>query len=71
MAANVNALPAEARGELAVQAGEIRAGAREVLRDFSTTFDDHQKQMAWTASLVLVILVTLANVSAQVVFRKK
>jgi ABC-type phosphate transport system permease subunit len=27
--------------------------------------------MAWTASLVLVILVTIANVSAQIVFRKK
>jgi iron complex transport system ATP-binding protein len=38
MAANMNALPADARGGLAAQGVEIRAGARELLRDFSTTF---------------------------------
>lgn len=50
---------------------EPTASLSVLIYNFSTTFDDHQKQMAWTASLVLVILVTLANVSAQVVFRKK
>jgi phosphate transport system permease protein len=32
---------------------------------------DYQIQMAWTASLVLVTLVTVANVTAQLVFRKR
>ena len=32
---------------------------------------DYQIQMAWTASLVLVALVTVANVTAQLVFRKR
>lgn len=50
---------------------EPTASLSVLIYNFSTAFDDHQKQMAWTASLVLVILVTLANVSAQVVFRKK
>lgn len=39
--------------------------------NFSTSPDQHLINMAWTASLVLVILVTVANVAAQVVFRKK
>ena len=50
---------------------EPTASLSVLIYNFSTTFDDHQKQMAWTASLVLVVLVTLANVSAQVVFRKR
>lgn len=50
---------------------EPTASLSVLIYNFSTTFDDHQKQMAWTAALVLVILVTLANVSAQVLFRKK
>jgi phosphate transport system permease protein len=32
---------------------------------------DYQIQMAWTASLVLVVLVTIANVTAQLIFRKR
>jgi phosphate transport system permease protein len=32
---------------------------------------DYQIQMAWTASLVLVTLVTVTNVTAQLVFRKR
>jgi phosphate transport system permease protein len=39
--------------------------------NFSSSPDKHLIAMAWTASLVLVILVTIANVTAQVVFRKK
>jgi phosphate transport system permease protein len=50
---------------------EPTASLSVLIYNFSTTFDDHQKQMAWTASLVLVILVTLANVGAQALFRKK
>lgn len=42
-----------------------------LIYNFSTLPFPHQVQMAWTASLVLVILVTIANVTAQVVFRKK
>jgi phosphate transport system permease protein len=50
---------------------EPTASLSVLIYNFSTTFDDHQKAMAWTASLVLVILVTVANISAQVIFRKK
>jgi len=39
--------------------------------NFSSYPDEHQRQMAWTASLVLVLFVTLANITAQIVFRKK
>lgn len=39
--------------------------------NFSSSPDKHLIAMAWTASLVLVILVTIANVTAQIVFRKK
>jgi phosphate transport system permease protein len=42
-----------------------------LIYNFSTLPFPHQIQMAWTASLVLVILVTIANVTAQLVFRKK
>jgi ABC-type phosphate transport system permease subunit len=31
----------------------------------------HQIAMAWTASLVLVAFVTLANISAQTIFSRK
>lgn len=50
---------------------EPTASLSVLIYNFSTTFDDHQKAMAWTASLVLVILVTVANIAAQVVFRRK
>jgi len=39
--------------------------------NFSTLPYAHQIQMAWTASLVLVALVTLTNITAQVVFSKR
>jgi phosphate transport system permease protein len=48
------------------------AGSLSVLiYNFSTLPYDYQIQMAWTASLVLVALVTAANVTAQVVFAKR
>lgn len=50
---------------------EPTASLSVLIYNFSTTFDDHQKAMAWTASLVLVVLVTFANIFAQIVFRKK
>ena len=52
-------------------AKEPTASLSVLIYNFSTSADDHQKAMAWTASLVLVILVTVANVTAQVVFRRK
>jgi phosphate transport system permease protein len=50
---------------------EPTASLSVLIYNFSTLPFEHQVKMAWTASLVLVILVTVANVSAQVVFRKK
>jgi phosphate transport system permease protein len=50
---------------------EPTASLSVLIYNFSTLPFPHQVQMAWTASLVLVILVTIANVSAQIVFRKK
>lgn len=50
---------------------EPTASLSVLIYNFSTTFDDHQKAMAWTASLVLVVLVTFANIFSQIVFRKK
>ncbi len=50
---------------------EPTASLSVLIYNFSTVPFPHQIQMAWTASLVLVILVTIANVSAQIVFRKK
>ncbi len=50
---------------------EPTASLSVLIYNFSTAPVPHQIQMAWTASLVLVILVTIANVSAQIVFRKK
>lgn len=52
-------------------AREPTASLSVLIFNFSTLPFEHQVKMAWTASLVLVILVTIANVSAQVVFRKK
>jgi phosphate transport system permease protein len=50
---------------------EPTASLSVLIYNFSTLPYKHQTDMAWTASLVLVILVTIANVTAQVVFRKK
>jgi phosphate transport system permease protein len=50
---------------------EPTASLSVLIYNFSTLPFEHQVKMAWTASLVLVILVTLVNVTAQVVFRKK
>jgi phosphate transport system permease protein len=48
------------------------AGSLSVLIfNFSTLPYDYQIQMAWTASLVLVFLVTITNVTAQVVFSRR
>jgi len=50
---------------------EPTASLSVLIYNFSTLPFEHQVQMAWTASLVLVILVTVANITAQAVFRKK
>jgi phosphate transport system permease protein len=42
-----------------------------LIYNFSTLPYPYQIQMAWTASLVLVFLVTLTNIVAQVVFRQR
>jgi phosphate transport system permease protein len=42
-----------------------------LIYNFSTLPYAHQIQMAWTASLVLVVLVTITNVAAQLVFAKR
>ena len=48
------------------------AGSMSVLiYNFSTLPYDYQIQMAWTASLVLVILVTLTNIAAQLAFSQR
>lgn len=50
---------------------EPTASLSVLIYNFSTLPFEHQVQMAWTASLVLVVLVTLSNITAQFVFRKK
>ncbi len=50
---------------------EPTASLSVLIFNFSTLPFEHQVKMAWTASLVLVILVTGANVTAQLLFRKK
>ncbi|MFZ0708952.1 MAG: phosphate ABC transporter permease PstA [Terrimicrobiaceae bacterium] len=50
---------------------EPTASLSVLIYNFSTLPFEHQVKMAWTASLVLVILVTIANITAQVVFRRK
>jgi len=42
-----------------------------LIYNFSTLPYPYQVRMAWAASLVLVILVTVTNVLAQLVFSKK
>lgn len=50
---------------------EPTASLSVLIYNFSTVPYPHQVQMAWTASLVLVAFVTLANITAQLVFSKK
>ena len=42
-----------------------------LIYNFSTMPFEYQVKMAWTASLVLVLLVTVTNITAQLVFSKK
>jgi phosphate transport system permease protein len=50
---------------------EPTASLSVLIFNFATLPFEHQVKMAWTASLVLVILVTIANITAQVVFRRR
>lgn len=50
---------------------EPMASLSVLIYNFSTVPFPHQVQMAWTASLVLVAFVTLANITAQLAFSKK
>ena len=50
---------------------EPTASLSVLIYNFSTVPFPHQIQMAWTASLVLVAFVTLANIAAQLAFSKK
>jgi phosphate transport system permease protein len=50
---------------------EPTASLSVLIYNFSTVPYPHQIQMAWTASLVLVAFVTVANIVAQLVFSKK
>ncbi len=52
-------------------AWEPTASLAVLIYNFSTLPYEYQVQLAWTASLVLVALVTITNVAAQMVFRKK
>jgi phosphate transport system permease protein len=50
---------------------EPTASLSVLIYNFSTMPFEYQVKMAWTASLVLVLLVTVTNVTAQLVFSKK
>ncbi|MEI8294048.1 MAG: phosphate ABC transporter permease PstA [bacterium] len=50
---------------------EPTASLSVLIYNFSTVPFPHQIAMAWTASLVLVAFVTLANISAQTLFSRK
>lgn len=50
---------------------EPTASLSVLIYNFSTMPFEHQVKMAWTASLVLVLLVTASNVTAQLVFGKR
>jgi phosphate transport system permease protein len=50
---------------------EPTASLSVLIYNFSSMPFEHQIRMAWTASLVLVVLVTVTNVTAQLVFGKK
>lgn len=51
--------------------GQPTASLSVLIYNFSTLPFEHQVEMAWTASLVLVLMITAANISAQLVFSKK
>jgi phosphate transport system permease protein len=50
---------------------EPTASLSVMIYNFSTMPFEHQVKMAWTGALVLVFLVTLTNVTAQLVFSRK
>jgi phosphate transport system permease protein len=50
---------------------EPTASLSVLIYNFATLPYEYQVDLAWTASLVLVILVTITNVFAQLVFRKR
>jgi len=50
---------------------EPTASLSVLIYNFATVPFPHQIQMAWTASLVLVAFVTIANIASQMVFSKK
>jgi phosphate transport system permease protein len=50
---------------------EPTASLSVLIYNFSTMPFEYQVKMAWTASLVLVLLVTATNITAQLVFSKK
>lgn len=50
---------------------EPTASLSVLIYNFSTMPFEHQVKMAWTSSLVLVLLVTATNITAQLVFSKK
>jgi phosphate transport system permease protein len=50
---------------------EPTASLSVLIYNFSTVPFEHQVKMAWTAALVLVSLVTLTNITAQLVFGRK
>jgi phosphate transport system permease protein len=50
---------------------EPTASLSVLIYNFSAMPFEHQVKMAWTASLVLVLLVTATNITAQLVFSKK
>jgi len=50
---------------------EPTASLSVLIYNFATLPYEYQVDLAWTASLVLVVLVTVTNVAAQLVFRKK
>jgi len=50
---------------------EPTASLSVLIFNFASLPYAHNISMAWAASLVLVILVTIANISAQVIFRSK
>jgi len=50
---------------------EPTASLSVLIYNFSTVPFPHQLEMAWTASLVLVAFVTVANIAAQLAFSKK
>lgn len=50
---------------------EPTASLSVLIYNFSTLPFEYQIQLAWTASLVLVLMVTISNITAQLVFSKR